>query len=162
MDMSINSTDRRRLIERFKRLKCAWSQHVLQSLKPYGVVPNQSAFLRGLHALGPSSLTEIASHTHIDPAATVRLADSLTERGWVKRLEDPTDRRRWRVCLTASGAALAKKLDVQYDRNLSLLLAPLDARELAHFQRILETLLEPFAVPKAPAPTSAKGKRHDA
>jgi len=143
MDKSINSDLTRQAAERFKLLRVHWTAFAARRLRPLGIVPNQAVFLRTLHDLGPCSLSEIAAGTHIDPAAVVRLADSLTERGWVARQEHPTDRRRWRVCLSPGGNKMAQKCNAIFEVLHREIFSPLTAEELARFNDLLGKLWTP-------------------
>jgi DNA-binding MarR family transcriptional regulator len=141
MDISTITQERRRTVEQFGRMKRAWNVFAIQHLKPFGVAPKQSMFLRTLHQLGPCSLSDIASHTFTDPAAVVRLADVLTTRGWIVRQSHPSDRRCWTVRLSPRGKQLVVKLDLMFTRITQELLSPLDANELKQFNQLLEKLL---------------------
>src|SRR5438876_149070 len=43
---------------------------------------------------GPKTASAIAAHTRLTPAAVTALIDRLEKRGFVRRLGDPTDRRK--------------------------------------------------------------------
>ncbi len=45
----------------------------------------------------------IARESRLDPARVTHLTDRLVERGYVERMVDPDDRRRWRLNLTSAG-----------------------------------------------------------
>ncbi len=139
----MNSKIHRQTLDRFKQLRVVWTAFATHRLKPLGVVPNQSLFLRTLRLMEPCSLADISASTHIDPAAVVRLADSLTVKGWIVRQEHPTDRRRWRVCLSPGGRKMALKFNAIHDDILGELLSPLTGDELARFNDILEKLWVP-------------------
>jgi len=139
----MNDADLRRTLERFGRLRRSWNLLVIQQLKPLGVAPQQSLFLRTLRQLGPCSLASIASHSFTDPAANVRLADVLVKRGWIVRREDPRDRRRWTVHLSRAGGRRVVQIDRIIARNVRKALSPLNLRELRQFDRLLTKLLLP-------------------
>ena len=52
----------------------------------------------------------LADKLEIQPMTVARLVDGLQEMGMVERRADPTDRRAFRIHLTAEGTALAKKV----------------------------------------------------
>jgi DNA-binding MarR family transcriptional regulator len=61
--------------------------------------------LRGLDWLvdGPKSAGELSAGTGLSSAATTTLIDRLTEKGYVRRVADPNDRRRVLVEMTSEG-----------------------------------------------------------
>lgn len=61
--------------------------------------------LRGLDWLadGPKSAGELSRGTGLSSAATTTLIDRLTEKGYVRRVPDPVDRRRVLVEMTPTG-----------------------------------------------------------
>ena len=61
--------------------------------------------LRGLDWLvdGPKSAGELSAGTGLSSAATTTLIDRLEEQGFVRRVADPTDRRRVLVEMTPEG-----------------------------------------------------------
>ena len=61
-------------------------------------------------APGPRTNRELAELAGIAPPTATRLVDGLLQRGFVSRVEDPTDRRAVVISLTAAGrTALARK-----------------------------------------------------
>jgi MarR family transcriptional regulator, lower aerobic nicotinate degradation pathway regulator len=61
-------------------------------------------------ASGPRTNRELAELAGIAPPTATRLVDGLLQRGFVSRVEDPTDRRAVVISLTPAGrTALAKK-----------------------------------------------------
>jgi DNA-binding MarR family transcriptional regulator len=81
------------------------------ALRPLDLGPKQATILRELRARESASLAELSKSTHTDPAATGKIIESLIRKEWVKRDEDPADRRRCLVSLTGSGKELAKRLE---------------------------------------------------
>lgn len=57
-------------------------------------------------ANGPAGVTELARVAQLHPGAMTRLLDRLEERGIVRRVADPTDRRAWRIHMTDAGELL--------------------------------------------------------
>jgi DNA-binding MarR family transcriptional regulator len=54
---------------------------------------------------GPKSAGELSSATGLKPAATTTLIDRLSDKGYVRRVADPEDRRRVLVEMTEQGAS---------------------------------------------------------
>ena len=69
-----------------------------------GVAPNELEVLGTLVVRGPLSAGEIARRTGLTSGAVTRLIDRLVERGAVRRLPDPQDRRRVLVEMTPAAA----------------------------------------------------------
>ncbi|MGI8914851.1 MAG: MarR family winged helix-turn-helix transcriptional regulator [Chloroflexota bacterium] len=53
---------------------------------------------------GADCPSQLARALHLDPASVTRLTDRLVTLGYVTRTVDLSDRRRWRLSLTAAGA----------------------------------------------------------
>jgi MarR family transcriptional regulator, negative regulator of the multidrug operon emrRAB len=71
----------------------------------------------------------------------VRIVRRLAARGLVAREPDPADRRAVRLHLTPEGDRAAQRVLAARRTALTSLLAPLDARETADLERLLERLL---------------------
>ena len=123
------------VIGRVSRLARAYDQSIAQTLKPYGLLPDEYDVLASLrrqdppHELCPRDLLTtmmISSGT-----ATHRL-DKLVARGLVERRPDERDRRMVMARLTPAGKALIDTAIVAHVANEHRLLANLsrDEREL--------------------------------
>ncbi|GAA1930516.1 MarR family transcriptional regulator [Nocardioides hwasunensis] len=84
----------------------------VDALADWEVTPSQARALRVLATSGggmrPSVLAE---HLRIAPRSATEVADSLEERGWVRREPDPTDRRATTLILTGDGLELVSQID---------------------------------------------------
>lgn len=101
------------------------------------------ALLR-LNTLGAMSASELARALGHDAGATTRLLDQLEQRGYLNRKPHEQDRRALRICLTASGAALCRRLNACRKQAMDMALSGLKANErrqlLDYLQRVLATL----------------------
>ncbi len=89
---------------------------------------------------GPRTLRELADDMGTDaPAATV-LINALEERGLVKRVQHPTDRRAKQVSLTAAGRRMVVKVEKITDRPPDTLEC-LPTEELERLRKTLEKLI---------------------
>jgi DNA-binding MarR family transcriptional regulator len=89
---------------------------------------------------GARTLSELANDLGTDaPAATV-VINALEERGLVKRVQHPTDRRAKQVSLTAAGRRMVDKVDKLTDRPPDTLEA-LPPDELERLRKTLRKLM---------------------
>ncbi len=101
--------------------------------------------LRNLSAAGPRRITELAAEERVTQPAITLLVNRLEERGWVKRVADPSDGRAVLVSLTTAGAGVFEQLRAEYRALLHEEMAMLDDSEvetLAAAVEILDKLIE--------------------
>lgn len=85
--------------------------------------------LAALDQVGPASQADLGRAARIDRSDVVAVLGDLTGRGWVRRDQDPADRRRNVVSLTASGSAALLRLDAVVDAVQAEVTAALDDAE---------------------------------
>lgn len=89
---------------------------------------------------GPLSASEAGAHTSLEPAKVTRGIDSLVDQGLVLRREDPADRRRIILSLSAQGKRIHEKVE-RVSRALEReLLSVLTSKELATLYLALDKL----------------------
>lgn len=89
------------------------SLHVANTLKPYGITPEQFNVLRILRGQFPSPSTVnliIDRMLNVSSNAS-RLVEKLRVKGLVERIECPEDRRAVNILITKKGLSLLEKLD---------------------------------------------------
>lgn len=89
----------------------------------------------------PQTLRALAELLAADPPYVTLIVDDLEERGLVKRMPHPTDRRAKLVRLTAAGRAAAARADAIQDEPPAAL-RDLPAKDLAALMRVLERLAD--------------------
>jgi DNA-binding MarR family transcriptional regulator len=89
----------------------------------------QFAALMELEAHGPVAQNVVAAGLGMDPSDMVRLMDELIERRLVSRERDTTDRRRYKIALTAKGRRLLAAAQDVVRETEQATLAPLTDRE---------------------------------
>jgi len=89
-----------------RRLK----QAVLRRVADYGLSSQQFWVLIHLDEEDGPPLCDVCDALRIDAPTASRIVAALTRRGLVRPAEDPEDRRRNRLRLTAEGRALARTL----------------------------------------------------
>jgi DNA-binding MarR family transcriptional regulator len=100
-----------------------------------------------LHLLGVEAgqrMGELGGRLLIDNSKMTRIVDYLSERGWVERRPDPTDRRAWCVYLTADGEAQRERATEAHQAYLKEQFAILDSEEQEALAGLLVKLRERF------------------
>ncbi|SCX71880.1 MarR family winged helix-turn-helix transcriptional regulator [Variovorax sp. EL159] len=87
------------------------------------------------------SATQIADQTGLDKMAVSRALAGLKHHQRVQRRGDPTDQRRGRLYLTATGKALHDTVSALGRQREAELFAGLDAKELARLDATLDKLI---------------------
>jgi DNA-binding MarR family transcriptional regulator len=93
----------------------------------------------------PRRITELAAEEGVTQPAITLLVNRLAERGWVRRIADPTDGRAVLVSLTAIGEQVFELVRAEYRAMLHEEMATLDDGEvetLAAAVEILDRLIE--------------------
>lgn len=111
------------------------------SLERYGVNGRELAVLTVLAEGEPPSQLEAAGRLSVDRTTMVGLLDELERKGLVDRRQDPIDRRRNTVVLTAEGRATLAGASKATDEAEAAFLAPLSSEERALFRTLLQRLL---------------------
>ena len=103
-----------------------------------------------LHGDGPLMSHELADALRISPASVTGLVDRLVDRGLVRRVADPADRRARHVHPTTEGSRLVEQLMAEGAEHRAALLAHLDddsvqtiATAFAALRRAAEQVYEP-------------------
>jgi DNA-binding MarR family transcriptional regulator len=87
-----------------------FKQAVLRRVADHGLSSQQFWVLVYLDAEDGPPLCDVCDALRIDAPTASRIVAALTRRGLVRPAEDPSDRRRNRLRLTADGRALARSL----------------------------------------------------
>ncbi|MBP2472520.1 DNA-binding MarR family transcriptional regulator [Crossiella equi] len=90
---------------------------------------------------GPRSSQELTQDLKVSPATMTGLVDRLVAHGYVRRREDPNDRRIRRIEPTKEGQTLIEQLDAQGTANFRRLLDRLDDEDLAALARVITRLV---------------------
>jgi DNA-binding MarR family transcriptional regulator len=89
---------------------------------------------------GPRRITELATEERVTQPAITLLVNRLEERGWVKRIPDPSDGRAVRVSLTPKGEETFEQLRAEYRALLHEEMAMLDDAEVETLAAAVEIL----------------------
>jgi DNA-binding MarR family transcriptional regulator len=97
---------------------------------------------------GPHSMSEIGRLLYISKPYMTVLIDTLMEKGWIERGNDPDDRRVIIITITPSGKKHLRRAFEVYKTDVKTLLAGLEREDieqlcisLEHLQRILGKLM---------------------
>jgi len=91
-----------------------------------------------LERLGPMSAGELAASTGLAAASVTNLIDRLVEKGFVRRVEDPADRRRVLAAPVAAKVAQARSYFRSTRQSLARLYERYSERELETIADFLE------------------------
>jgi DNA-binding MarR family transcriptional regulator len=98
--------------------------------------------LRFVAETGEPDMRDIAQYLRIAAPSATALADSLVKEGLLTRAEDPVDRRRVRLAVSAKGARQLRDTDERRAAAFARVVAPLSARDRAEFARIMRVIIE--------------------
>jgi DNA-binding MarR family transcriptional regulator len=104
----------------------------------YGLNPAERHCLSFLWG-GPQTPGAIAREIRLTPAAVTALLDRMEARGYVRRENDPDDRRRVLVTVTAKTNALTAETYGPVGQRGAEMLATFSDTELATFIKVLES-----------------------
>ena len=124
-------------------------QHLLQS--PFSL--SEARVLYELAHRDELAAKEIGIELGLDPGYLSRIVQNFDEKGLITRKPLPTDRRQYRLSLTAKGRQAFAKLNQSSHDEVAAMLAPLsdhDGRRLTDAMATIEDLLEPPARERAP------------
>lgn len=130
------------------RLRAEFVTGVEQEMTRQGVDLNFTQFL-ALKLLGheePLTPVELARALHYNPGALTRLLDKLEQRGYLKRLPDPVDRRALRLELTTQGKHLRKRVIGYCDAVAEQTFACTTSRERETLHGVLTRVLDDVRV----------------
>ncbi len=81
-------------------------RHLAAALREHGLGLPHYAVLAALYDFGPLAAHELATRLRTDRSHISTYVETLAQRDWVARDQDPTDRRRSTLSLTGAGHAL--------------------------------------------------------
>ena len=109
--------------------------------RPHGLTAAQYNVLNILAAMPDGiSQRELGDRLVVDRSNVTGLLDRLEKIGWVRRTDDPADRRVYRVVLTPAGRALWGKIAPLYREVVAQITHGLSAKRLQDGLDLLKTL----------------------
>jgi DNA-binding MarR family transcriptional regulator len=150
-------TELQRLDDLLNRLAALYQFRSLDDRLYDALTVSQSYCLRILFFGGTRTMTELAAALDVRVSTMTGVVDQLEERGFVRRVDHPRDRRSVRVELTSKGRALYGKA---HEAFLSHLAPLLEHQPAAARQPILEFLAEVIQTIQAWRDNPRKVGRH--
>jgi MarR family transcriptional regulator for hemolysin len=86
--------------------------------------------------------TDLADLLDIEPITLTRIIDRLQEAGLVERTPDPTDRRAWRLHVTAKAQPVVGKLRAIADEMTAEAFAGIDPKDIEVTRKVLAQVRE--------------------
>lgn len=111
--------------------------------QPHGITGAQYNVLNVLAATegeGGLSQRELSDALVVDRSNVTGLVDRMEKAGWVKRQDDPADRRVYRVSLTQAGRRLWAEVEPRYREVVRQVTAGLSGRRMREGERLLGQL----------------------
>lgn len=109
--------------------------------RPQGITAAQYNVLSALAAAGEGlSQRELGDVLVVDRSNVTGLVDRMEKAGWVKRTDDPADRRVYRVVLTGAGRRLYEKIAPRYEAVVLQVIAQVPERQAAAVVAVLAKL----------------------
>ena len=96
------------------RATWAMNNFVNRMLKKSGLADISVAYFAVLQALWDKeglNISDLGDRAHLEKSTMTSLIDRMEGAGLLRREDHPTDRRAYRICLTARGKELEEKLD---------------------------------------------------
>lgn len=130
---------------RLSRLTEAMSQEIRRVYKDmYGLTRPEWRVLAALSELGEASSKKICEHSAQHKTKVSRAVASLEKRRWLKRREDPADRRSELLLITSAGRSAFDALSVpllEKEKAILQRLSEAERKDLLQSVRVLESAL---------------------
>lgn len=111
-------------------------------LAPLDITPSQAEVLRCLADAGALSLNALGRRLVCETGSPSRLVSTLVDKGWVRRRENPDDRRQISLVLTADGKSVETQVRAVEDHMYSWIADRLDPDSVKTLANGLDRLLE--------------------
>lgn len=109
--------------------------------RPYGLTGAQYNVLNVLAARDEAmSQRELSDVLVVDRSNVTGLLDRMEKAGWVKREDDPADRRVYRISLTAAGRKLWARVSPKYEESVTVVTQGLSAAQMKAGMELLQRL----------------------
>ena len=113
---------------------------MLQNLRDVSLTLSDNIILRQLRRRS-MTITEVATELSLTHSTASRTVDRLVRDGWVRRVENPADRRQKVLTLTAEGVALMQDIEGKLTAGIEFLAARLSPEEQEQFRRLIARMV---------------------
>lgn len=131
----------RRTFYLVKRLETEAQNALDVALQDYDITAGQYLILSLVSREGGRSSAELARRAFVTPQSMNEVIGALESKGYIKRTEDPDNRRILQVSLTAQGRRLHDKCEKSVDGAEANFHRSLSPKKLAEFRATMERLL---------------------
>ena len=141
--MNTDPARARRLVHELVATADLFLRESQRLFRPHGLTAPQFNVLNLLADRAPDagySQRELADTLVVDRSNVTGLIDRMEAAGWVRRADDPADRRVYRVVLTPAGRRLWQKVAPDYDQVVAQVTGALSAVEVSRGVAVLVKL----------------------
>ena len=127
------------------RATWAMNNFVNRMLRESELTDISVAYFAVLHALWENngmSISELGEKAQLEKSTMTSLIDRMEGAGLLRREDHPTDRRAYRICLTARGKEVEKKLDQVVNRAYQHLTKGIAEKDLQKSIEICKQLVQ--------------------
>ncbi|MCH1960786.1 MULTISPECIES: MarR family winged helix-turn-helix transcriptional regulator [Romboutsia] len=121
-----------------------YSSLYLEYLKEYSSIKNvnktQLRALMFIKNYGDISMTDLCSKLNIEKGSLTSMVDDLTEKGYVIRTRDLSDRRKYLISITDKGMNLASDFMEKLSQKLEDKLSKLNDEDIKRYRDAINTL----------------------
>jgi DNA-binding MarR family transcriptional regulator len=111
-----------------------------QHLLPYGITPVQHLILEALWVEEGLTASEIGKRLVLDNATLSGILDRMSEKDWVLKATDNTDKRFIRIYLTDKAKKLKPSILAEREKSNEEILGSLNLEEKVLFKRLLKDI----------------------
>ena len=111
-----------------------------QHLLPYGITPVQHLILEALWVEEGLTASEIGKRLVLDNATLSGILDRMSEKGWVLKATDDTDKRFIRIYLTDKAKKLKPSILAEREKSNEEILGSLNLEEKVLLKRLLKDI----------------------
>jgi DNA-binding MarR family transcriptional regulator len=111
-----------------------------QHLLPYGITPVQHLILEALWVEEGLTASEIGKRLVLDNATLSGMLDRMSEKGWVLKATDDTDKRFIRIYLTDKAKKLKPSILAEREKSNEEILETLNLEEKVLLKRLLKDI----------------------
>ncbi|MCJ7840865.1 MarR family transcriptional regulator [Lederbergia sp. NSJ-179] len=117
------------------------ANYVRRHLKPFNLAPEQNLIMMLLWNKDGISSNELVLQLKKDKASIARMITSLKEKGYIKKVEHPADKRTFRVHLTDEGKRLAHLVVPVQQKMLETITAGMTKEEISELQKLITKVI---------------------